>query len=100
MSGTIVECFWFPSPPVYTFIPSLRSAEDQRNEKEICKWRTWNAAKPFYDLENGTWKEGGWVAERIRTVSLSLFLSMRGERSESKSRERKRGEKVGEAEEE
>nr|CEL68642.1 TPA: AT3g09100/MZB10_13, related [Neospora caninum Liverpool] len=67
LSGTIVECFWFPSPPVYTFVPSLRSAEDLRSEKEMCTWQTWNAAKPLYDLENGTWKEGGWVAERIRT---------------------------------
>ncbi|KFH07074.1 mRNA capping enzyme, partial [Toxoplasma gondii MAS] len=67
LSGTIVECFWFASPPVYTFVPSLRSAEDSRSDKEVCRWRAWNAAKPLYDVENGTWKEGGWVAERIRT---------------------------------
>ncbi|OEH74744.1 mRNA capping [Cyclospora cayetanensis] len=62
--GTIVECFWRSSAPVYTFYPALRENPTSREEQ---RWTARNQGHPFYDFDRGEWREGGWVAERIRT---------------------------------
>ncbi|KAL8438286.1 hypothetical protein ACSSS7_000263 [Eimeria intestinalis] len=62
--GVIVECFWRPTAPVFTFYPALREKPSAREEQ---RWNSRNQGHPFYDFDRGEWREGGWVAERIRT---------------------------------
>ncbi|KAL8272752.1 hypothetical protein Esti_003302 [Eimeria stiedai] len=62
--GVIVECFWRPTAPVFTFYPALRERPSAREEQ---RWNSRNQGHPFYDFDRGEWREGGWVAERIRT---------------------------------
>ncbi|CDJ37835.1 mRNA capping enzyme, putative [Eimeria tenella] len=65
-SGLIVECFWRPSAPVFTFYPLLQQ-QQQQTLKQQQQWAARNQGHPMYDFDRGHWKEGGWVAERIRT---------------------------------
>ena len=64
-----MECSFYPWAPVFTFFPALAASEMASDPKLQHKWSQRNSGHPMYDFNRGEWKEGGWVAERLRPVS-------------------------------